>query len=703
MRKDVMAIAIFLTIVMVSFSASGSDLIWIGTDYCGETGDHIDVDVWMSNETDAVDALTMDVLFDTEMLIFLEGVAGDLDPGWTMFGVNEADPGVITIAGFALPPNEIPAGSEGVLAVLTFRVSCPDCREGDTSEFIPDRLRDDIVDFDTSNGLFTYVCPEPTPTPEPTDTPIPPTETPTPSDPTPTPSDPTPTPSDPTPTPSDPTPTPSDPTPTPSDPTPTPPEPTPTPSGDYIWIETDYCGDTGDQIDVDVWMSNESDTVDAFTMDVLFDDTMLEFVEGIAGDLDPNWTMFGANEADPGVITIAAFALPPNNIPAGSEGVLAVLTFNVTCNDCDEGDSSELIPDRLRDDIAEFGSGNGLFTFICPEPTPTPTPPEATPTPSEPTPTPSEPTPTPSGDHVWIGTEYCGDTGDQIDVDVWMSNESDAVDAFTMKILFDNTMLEFTEGIAGDLDPGWTMFGANEADPGEITIAAFALPPDYIPAGSEGVLAVLTFNVTCNDCDEGDTSELIPDHLRDDIAEFGTDNGVFTFICPEDPTPTPEPTDTPVPPTHTPTSSPVPDTPTPTPTGAPPTATPEPTPTPPDDDCDWFGTHLELSQDDLYRAGDVFWLKCHICVDASVLDVPTAILLGVYGEYWFWPGWTQDFDMKIMDYSPGLTTFYGFTPFTWPTVDGHVTGLEFYAAMLTPQIDDIVGDLGYLVFGYTDQ
>ncbi len=716
MQKKYYLALFLIMIALISNTSATNDLIWIGNEYCGDIGEEIVVEVWMSNATVVVDAFTMVVLFDRSMLGFMEGYAGDLDPGWTMFGTNEAEPGEITIAGFALPPNEIPPGSEGVLAELVFRITCPDCREGDTSELIPDRLRDDIADFDTDNGLFTFICDGP-PTPGPTDTPLPPTETPTPSDPTPTPSDPTPTPSDPTatPTPSEPTPTPSEPTPTPSEPTPTPSEPTPTPEptatptplpeGDIIWIGSDYCGDTGDQIEVEVWMSNETVVVDAFTMLVLFDNTMLEFVEGAAGNLDPGWTMFGTNEADPGEITIAGFALPPNEIPAGSEGVLAILTFNVTCNDCDEGDTSELTPHNLRDDIAGFATINGVFTYICPEPEPT-----ATPTPSEPTPTP-EPTPPPEGDMIWIGSDYCGDTGDQIEVELWLSNETVVVDAFTMKVLFDNTMLGFVEGLAGDLDPGWTMFGANEADPGEVTIAGFALPPNEIPAGSEGVLALLVFNITCNNCNEGDTSELIPDHLRDDIADFGTINGLFTFICPEIPTPTPQPTDTPQPPTHTPTYTPtaIPptQTPTPIPTETPPpvpTDTPGPTATPtPDGDCDWFGTRVELSQEELYRAGDQFWLKCHICVDSLVLGMPTAVLLGVYGEYWFWPSWEQDFDMTIMDFPAGLTTFYALTPFIWPNVEGHVTGLEFYAAILNHQMNDIVGEFGYIDFGYTDQ
>ncbi len=128
--------------------------------------------------------------------------------------------------------------------------------------------------------------------------------------------------------------------------------------------------------------------------------------------------------------------------------------------------------------------------------------------------------------------------------------------------------------------------------------------------------------------------------------------------------------------------------------------TPEPTSTPA---CDWLGAKLEMSQLHLYRSGDTFWLECQVCVDTKMSDIPTVILLGVYGEFWFWPAWTQEFDHSIMTFDPGLTVFYGIDPFTWPTVEGHVTGLEFFAALLTPSMTDIIGGFGNFVFGYTDR
>ncbi len=143
-------------------------------------------------------------------------------------------------------------------------------------------------------------------------------------------------------------------------------------------------------------------------------------------------------------------------------------------------------------------------------------------------------------------------------------------------------------------------------------------------------------------------------------------------------------------------------TPTPTPTPSPiPTRTPSPTPTPTPTPIP-VGMRLELSQDHLYSAGNMFWLKCHVSQDNDMLNVPVAILLGVYDEFWFWPSWTQDFDFMLMDFEAGVTTFYGLEPFAWPDVEGHVTGLDFFAALLTPEMNAIFGEPDHVEFGYTD-
>ncbi|MCD4654781.1 carboxypeptidase regulatory-like domain-containing protein, partial [bacterium] len=257
---------------------------------------------------------------------------------------------------------------------------------------------------------------------------------------------------------------------------------------------------------------------------------------------------------------------------------------------------------------------------------PTPTP-EPTETPGDPTNTPT-PTTGPSENYLMIQDSSGCDT-DTIVVPVIMANGTIEVDAVTFHFTYDVSMLTYVSCAAGDLDPGWTMFDCLENIAGDITIAGFALPPAVIPTGSEGSLVNLTFTVTCPTCSEGDTSGMALADLCDDIATFDAIDGTFTYTCEPPPTNTPTttavpptntPTTTAVPPTNTPTTTAVPPTNTPTTTAVPPTNTPTTvpptnTPVPPTDTpvpptvtpvCDYLGTHLEMSQEEPYRAGDIF-------------------------------------------------------------------------------------------------
>ncbi|MGB3975551.1 MAG: carboxypeptidase regulatory-like domain-containing protein [bacterium] len=137
----------------------------------------------------------------------------------------------------------------------------------------------------------------------------------------------------------------------------------------------------------------------------------------------------------------------------------------------------------------------------------------------------------------------------------------------------------------------------------------------------------------------------------------------------------------------------------------PPTPTPAPSTPTPTPECDYLGTHLVISQEDPFRTGDTFWLQCHVCnnTNAPMQQIATAVLLGVYGEFWFWPGWTQDFDLEHHDYLPGLTEIQVFEPFTWPDVQGTAVGLEFYSGLINAEMNDLIGEYGYLTFGYTDR
>ncbi|HPQ42434.1 MAG TPA: cohesin domain-containing protein, partial [bacterium] len=126
------------------------------SDVSGENGDSVVVQIQMNNAETPVDAFTMHLGFDTDMLVYQSCTEGALVPpgGWVLFDCNESAPGDITIGGFSLDP--IPAGGNGILVELTFTVDCAGCVQGDTSILAITDLADDIDLFDTYDGTFTY-------------------------------------------------------------------------------------------------------------------------------------------------------------------------------------------------------------------------------------------------------------------------------------------------------------------------------------------------------------------------------------------------------------------------------------------------------------------------------------------------------------------------------------------------------------------
>ncbi len=218
------------------------------------------------------------------------------------------------------------------------------------------------------------------------------------------------------------------------------------------------------------------------------------------------------------------------------------------------------------------------------------------------------------------------------------------------------------------------------------------------------------------------------DHTGGDFADFyasptplPTDTPTLTPT----PTPTNTPTNTPSPtntpthsmdtPTNTPsaTHTPTENTPTNTPTNTPsptntPTNTPSPTNTPthsmdtPTPECTETGVELELSQSDPYQPGDTFWLKAHVCNQTgdSLMDVPTFVLLDVFGSFYFWPTWTRRPDWMTPDFDESLTTLIIIDSFPWPDA-GEASGINFYGAILNDEMTAVRGQVGFVTFSWT--
>ncbi|MGB4097877.1 MAG: cohesin domain-containing protein, partial [bacterium] len=539
-------------------------------------------------------------------------------------------------------------------------------------------------------GTFTFNCVS-TPTPEPTFTPEPPTpiptSTPVPDTPTPAPTF-TPVPDTPTPaptfTPIPDTPTPASTfTPVPDTPTPVPtntPEPTATPTSplsDLIWV-SDAQGCTGDEIIVEVRMANPDTDVDAFLMTVLYDSTMLEYQSCQAGDLDPGWTMFDCYEPEPGKVNIGGFSLPPVQIPAHSYGILVELVFTVTCPGCALGDYSALTPTDLRDDLIDFATEEGMFTYDClVTPTPTSTPiPTATFTPAPPTATPTHtpvpPTATPTFTPV----------------------PPTATPTFTP---VPPTATPTRTPVPPTATPTFTPV------PPTATPTRTPVPPTQTP----------TFTPFPTSTPVPDTPTPYPTYTP--MPDTPTPEPTSTPTS--EPTNTPEPSVTPtvtptgVPPTATPTAIP----PTATPTGVPPTATPTgvpPTVTPtPEPDTPTptatpsirpLGAYLEMPADYYYR-GNACYVKTTVANDSTeqYIDVPLFVLLDCYGMFFWWPSWSNDIDYILIDIEPMTEKDYWVVePFIWPDVDSAASNIWFYAVMTDRKVTEVFGLYDTFEFGW---
>ena len=82
------------------------------------------------------------------------------------------------------------------------------------------------------------------------------------------------------------------------------------------------------------------------------------------------------------------------------------------------------------------------------------------------------------------------------------------------------------------------------------------------------------------------------------------------------------------------------------------------------------------------------------------MTVDCYILLDVYGEYWFYPSWSQNMDYDTMTLSANYFRTFSIFDFQWPEVDGHASQLKFWAALLKPGLPELISDVDMVEFGY---
>jgi hypothetical protein len=127
-----------------------------------------------------------------------------------------------------------------------------------------------------------------------------------------------------------------------------------------------------------------------------------------------------------------------------------------------------------------------------------------------------------------------------------------------------------------------------------------------------------------------------------------------------------------------------------------PTSTP-PTPTP---GAPNLSIDLQLSQD-MFQAGDPFILMAVLTNHgAGNHETDMYVILDVYGNYWFYPSWSQTIDKFRQPFWHKAQYVRYILDFIWPEVDSTADGIRFWGAITAPNNVEIIYSTDMVEFGY---
>ncbi len=117
------------------------------------------------------------------------------------------------------------------------------------------------------------------------------------------------------------------------------------------------------------------------------------------------------------------------------------------------------------------------------------------------------------------------------------------------------------------------------------------------------------------------------------------------------------------------------------------------------------GVRIHLSHNPV-TPGDMFSVTGYL--DNTGLNglgsVPVFFILEIFGTYYFWPSWIvleDDIDFQFMDLARGTREITVVHEFQWPQFGSEpVTGLVFYGAMLTDDMQRIRGEMALVMWGF---
>jgi len=112
--------------------------------------------------------------------------------------------------------------------------------------------------------------------------------------------------------------------------------------------------------------------------------------------------------------------------------------------------------------------------------------------------------------------------------------------------------------------------------------------------------------------------------------------------------------------------------------------------------CENLGVKLDLPAHH-FTPGDEFYCNAVFCNNTgmALTGYPFIFLLDVYGEYYFGPSFTQDFDTYLDEFPvfpESETPITLIEPFIWPPDVGSGSGVYLYAAVTDPSVSFLYGD-----------
>ncbi|MBN2055573.1 DUF1565 domain-containing protein, partial [bacterium] len=120
--------------------------------------------------------------------------------------------------------------------------------------------------------------------------------------------------------------------------------------------------------------------------------------------------------------------------------------------------------------------------------------------------------------------------------------------------------------------------------------------------------------------------------------------------------------------------------------------------TPPHVEAQWVELYLPARW---FAAGDLFLLEAVIGGVEPLAGQPLAVVMDVFGEYYWYPGWTAGFTWETVAVHTGESV-YRLLRFNWPGGVGDADGIWFYGALLTSDRSALLGEWDAIRFGWRE-